>query len=401
MANTFSTIQIKRSATSAAPVSLANGEFGYSFVANTLFIGGPTGTPIAIASNTEFFAANIANNGLTNIAANGILVTSNVSRLNYNNTATMNVAATANGTGTDVAWSANLTAIAGGVNNFQVDILANGSLTLGNANINFNNTSTVNVAATANGTGQANIAFSVNTSAITNVISLNVSSNISNAGNLLVTQNIAAGNIALTQNGSFGNINVTGISANVKQNLVTGNLVVTQNTTEGNLTVTTLATIGNITMNGVSFIPAWTAPTFNSSGTTAQGQNCFSGTVTGSDGAGYWIDPFQIVHLRGSVTNGGGGNIALYGGSPVMNSNIANGFPVPSANVFFTVPAIATGNSGAANVCLLYLGIYNAGGNAGALRMINVAFANGQPTGAAGSWNVANLSIHGITYSRI
>lgn len=45
-----------------------------------------------------------------------------------------------------------------------VATFANGSLILAGANVNFNNTATVNVAVTANGTTQANIAFSVNTS---------------------------------------------------------------------------------------------------------------------------------------------------------------------------------------------------------------------------------------------
>ncbi len=47
-----------------------------------------------------------------------------------------------------------------------VATFANGTLVLVNANINFNNTSTVNVAASANGTTQANVSFTVNTSAI-------------------------------------------------------------------------------------------------------------------------------------------------------------------------------------------------------------------------------------------
>lgn len=354
--NTFTTIQIRRSATAAAPTTLANGEFGFSFVSNTLYIGSPANTPIIVTSNAEIFAANIANNGLTNIAANGTITTRNTSQINFNNTATMNISTVANGTGTDVAWSANLTAIAGGVNNFQVDILANGSLTLGNANINFNNTSTVNVGATANGTGQANIALSVNTSAITNVISLNVSSNIANVGNLAVTQNIVTGNLSVTKN----------------------------------------IAVGNITMNSISFIPVWTSATANASGTSASGQNCFTGTVTGSDTAGFWSDPFGIVHLRGLLANSGAGNIAAYAGSPAMNSNIANNFPAPTTNVYVLAAARCNGN-GIVNISTVELVIYNNN----AMQMINVVFANGQPATQALSWNIANISLYGITYSRV
>jgi hypothetical protein len=52
----------------------------------------------------------------------------------------------------------------GGAN--VVSTFANGTIVVANANINFNNTATINVAGTANGTGQANFAFSVNTSAV-------------------------------------------------------------------------------------------------------------------------------------------------------------------------------------------------------------------------------------------
>jgi len=47
-----------------------------------------------------------------------------------------------------------------------VSVYSNGALVLSNADLNFNNTATINVALTANGTTQANVAFSVNTSAV-------------------------------------------------------------------------------------------------------------------------------------------------------------------------------------------------------------------------------------------
>ena len=45
-----------------------------------------------------------------------------------------------------------------------VAVYANGVLVLANADLNFNNTATVNVFATANGTGQVNISFTANVS---------------------------------------------------------------------------------------------------------------------------------------------------------------------------------------------------------------------------------------------
>lgn len=405
--NTFTAMKIKRSGTLSIPTTLSNGELAFSFTSNSLYIGSPANTPILVTSNSEINAANMANSGLTNIAANGTVTTLNTSQINFNNTATMNISTTANGTGTDVAWSANLSAIAGGVNNFQVDILANGSLILGNSNVNFNNTATVNVLLTANGTGQGNIEMSVNSFAITNIRSLNVTTNISNTGNLLVTQNTFSGNLAVTQNssfgnisvtqnGSFGNINVTGITANVKQNLISGNITATQNISTGNLSVTTNVTAANITMNSVSFIPTWTSATVNATGTSVSGQNNFTGTITGSDTAGFWVDPMNIVHLRGLLANSGAANIAAFAGSPAMNSNIANNFPVPSTNVHVIAPAYCNGN-GILNTTSVMLSIYHNG----AIQMTNVIFANGQPATQALSWNIANISLYGITYSRV
>lgn len=45
------TIQIKRSLLSAAPVTLLEGEFGFVFGTNTLYIGGPGGTIIIVAGD--------------------------------------------------------------------------------------------------------------------------------------------------------------------------------------------------------------------------------------------------------------------------------------------------------------------------------------------------------------
>ena len=79
----------------------------------------------------------------------------------------------------------------------------------------------------------------------------------------------------------------------------------------------------------------------------------------------------------------------------LMNSNIANNFPVPTTNVYVMAPARCNGN-GVLNVCSVLLAIYNNN----AMQMINVAFANGQPATQALSWNIANISLYGITYSR-
>src|SRR6185437_415000 len=83
----------------------------------------------------------------------------------------------ANGTTqSNVAFSANVAAIVGptfaqaNAAANTVATFANGTLVLADANLNFNNTSTVNVSVTANGTNQTNIAFSANSSAIASSI---------------------------------------------------------------------------------------------------------------------------------------------------------------------------------------------------------------------------------------
>ncbi len=56
----------------------------------------------------------------------------------------------------------------GGSSDYQVDVYANGHITLANALLNFNNTTTINVAITsANSNTEANIAFNANVTAIT------------------------------------------------------------------------------------------------------------------------------------------------------------------------------------------------------------------------------------------
>lgn len=112
------------------------------------------------------------------------------------------------------------TLTAGGIATPNAATYANGTSVVQTSNVNFNNTASVNVSATANGSTQANIAFNINTSM--NLVSLNVSGNIANAGNVLVSQNVSTGNIKITQNSSVGNVTVTqnvicGGTANIVQ----------------------------------------------------------------------------------------------------------------------------------------------------------------------------------------
>lgn len=108
MVNT--TIQIKRSGSTATPSNLANGELAFSLVSNTLFIGDPTGNAITLVSNAVFGAANIANSA--NALAQSAFTEANAAYLlaNTANNAAANAFPTSGGTITgNVVITGNLT----------------------------------------------------------------------------------------------------------------------------------------------------------------------------------------------------------------------------------------------------------------------------------------------------
>jgi hypothetical protein len=103
-------------------------------------------------------AANVTLDLLMAVAANGGVVSNSSANVNYNNTATVNVGVTANGNQSNVAFTVNTSAI-----NYQVDVYQNGTLVIANANLNFDNTATINVAITPNG-GECTLQFNANSS---------------------------------------------------------------------------------------------------------------------------------------------------------------------------------------------------------------------------------------------
>lgn len=138
-----------------------------------------------------------------------------------------------------------------------------------------NNTVTL-IANGASSTDATNVAAA-------NVITLNVSANIANAGNVLVTQNVYAGNLSITQNSSTGNLaaanvvvtaTVQGLTLTATQNTSTGNLSVTQNVSAGNIAaanVTATATVQGLTL---------TATQNTSTGNLSVTQNVSAGNVS-------------------------------------------------------------------------------------------------------------------------
>src|ERR1017187_4923196 len=93
-----------------------------------------------------------------------------------------------------------------------VAVYANGILVLANADLNFNNTATVNVFATANGIGQVNISFTAN-------VSLNGGATII-ATDAIIANSISVGNVIISNNVSLSVADFTSISGTTTANQI-------------------------------------------------------------------------------------------------------------------------------------------------------------------------------------
>jgi len=141
--------------------SITSTDIGNAATANAVaWVNSIAQTALSLGAAAYTYAGQAAN--LVAVYANGTIVLANAN-INFNNTATINVSATANGSGqANIAFSVNTAAVNGGSGSYEVDVYANGSSVLANANLNFNNTSLINVFITANGTTQANVAMNSN-----------------------------------------------------------------------------------------------------------------------------------------------------------------------------------------------------------------------------------------------
>ena len=79
-----------------------------------------------------------------------------------------------------------------------VDVLANGALIAPKSNLNFNNTSTVNVSISPNGINQANISFAVNATAFSNGTVISVGTGLGLTGGPITTSGNISANVANT-----------------------------------------------------------------------------------------------------------------------------------------------------------------------------------------------------------
>jgi len=178
-------------------------------------------------ANDAYAAANTSGNTVR-VSANAGSTLSN-KQLNFNNSASIQVTVADSGGG-----NANITFITTGAavaDAYEqanaaantVATFANGTIVLAKGNLNFNNTSSVNVAASANGSTQSNIAFDVNTASFTSIgvatapitlaSNVTVSKDLTVSGNLRVegdTTTFNVGNLAIEDSEIILNSNQSG-----------------------------------------------------------------------------------------------------------------------------------------------------------------------------------------------
>lgn len=142
----------------------------------------------------------------------------------------------------------------------------------------------------------------------------------------------------------------------------------------GNVNITNVLFTANATVNSVSFIPAWTSATINASYTT----------ISGTNPPSFWIDPFKIVHIRGTMKPA-----SNLGVNSILNVNVANGFPAPAnSSVFGLLAANAVVNG--TNTTILLQGTLNTNG---ALQF--------KSNSAPATGNLAYVSLDAMLYSLV
>ena len=196
-------IQIKRSATTAAPASLNPGELAYSNSAQVMYIGSTDGASVVAiggARNPGTLTANqalVANSssGINSIQVGNVVMVGASQTLNANGSVgTAGQVLVSGGTGANAYWSTLAASVAG--SNTYIQFNDSGSL---NAVSSFTFNKTTNTLSV--GTG-----FTANNT-LTNTATLSVVGNTTIGGNLVVTGNVyAAGNTFL--------VNATSITTN-------------------------------------------------------------------------------------------------------------------------------------------------------------------------------------------
>jgi hypothetical protein len=220
----------------------------------------------------------------------------------------------------------------------EVSTYVNGTVVLGSANLNFNNTATVNVIGTANGTGQANISFSANGTAL-GVPAINaalgtMNGNFGTINSALSTTNTTFG----TVNSTFGtlNTNITGASTEVST-YVNGTLVLgSANLNFNNTATVNVSGAGNGTgQSNVSFTANVTAlgiPAINAALATTNGNFTAINSAFSTSNTTFGTVNSTFGTVNTAVTAAGNVNIYV-NGSAVGNSQNVNIVAVNTSNL--------------------------------------------------------------------
>lgn len=353
-----------------------------------------TAITLAVSANVEAQAAfTLANTANNNAANANVTAQSAISMA----TAAAVLAIAANTEAQSAYTQANSSAN-------LVAVFANGTLVLTKSNLNFNNTATVNVAATANGTTQSNLAFSVNTAAVLTGVTSGNTSNIS------VTQNangVILIDTRLTTGGAGGGSGTVNVYANTvfvgaQSNLSfvsgnTSNIIIVGTNTAGNAVLSfdlvakinaqtaiitdTFAAAANqtvftmsanatatqfvfVTRNGLLQNPSSDYNVVNNSVTLTS--NAFSGesiqtrnfTTIATGGGGGGTSKVETANvLLGNVNSLGSGTYTYFGAAVSMNRGLVWRFTIASNVTSYFDLIVTSQANGNGNVMLQAAGI--------------------------------------------
>lgn len=338
-------IQIKRSSSTTAPASLANGEFAYSFAAssNTLWIGDPRnvvpGTPLRIAGGKYAFLHQAALQSLTDeggkLTANAVVITNANNFLDQFKTNTIVI-------GPDGTTNAAATLVVSGT-----------------ANISGNTTIGGNLSIVGGTTIGGNVAFDTDTLFIDSVnnrvgiltttpdapLQVNGAANVAGAVKLGSTLTVTG---LTTLNGDLNTTTAnatTGINVGANVNVSTSKINV------GNATVNT--TITSTAINTQGTLDVLRAATFSNS-TTHTGNATFSNTiaVTGQatftanvvvDTSTFYVDTTN--HRVGVLTTTPDSGFQVNGTANVVGNTTIVGKLLQVANASFSNTIAVTGNA--------------------------------------------------------
>ena len=338
-------IQIKRSSSTTAPASLANGEIAYSYAntSNTLWIGDPRnvvpGTPLRIAGGKYAFLHQAGLQAATDeggkLTANAVVITNANNFLDQFKTNTIVI-------GPDGTTNAAATLVVSGTANISGNATIGGSLSIvGGTTIGGNvafDTDTLFIDSVNNRVGilttTPNAPLQVNGAA-------NVAGAVRLASTLTVTGLTALdGDLnTTTANATTGinvgaNVNVSTTKINVGNSTVNTAITATAINTQGTLDVLKATTLSNtIAVTGNATFSNTIAVT---------GQATFTANIV-ADTSTFFVDTTN--HRVGIITTTPDASLSVNGTANVSGNTTIGGKLVQVANASFSNTIVVTGNA--------------------------------------------------------